>query len=74
MPVTLPLFVSLFTTAPSSVVKMLRSFASKDRAGKLKKPSKRSFKDDAKVKLMEQLNKPLSPPTAEYVLGHFPFV
>lgn len=43
---------------------MLRSFASRDRAGKLKKPSKRSFRDDAKLKLMEQLNTPLSPPSA----------
>ncbi|KAF1348187.1 hypothetical protein BDV97DRAFT_400348 [Delphinella strobiligena] len=44
---------------------MLRSFASRDRAGKLKKPSKRSFRDDAKLKLIEQLNTPLSPPNAE---------
>jgi len=43
---------------------MLRSFASKDRAGKLTKPSKRSFRNDAKLKLMEQLNTPLTPPSA----------
>lgn len=48
---------------------MLRSFASRDRAGKLKKPSKRSFRDDAKLKLIEQLNTPLSPPSAEYVMS-----
>lgn len=48
---------------------MLRSFASRDRAGKLKKPSKRSFRDDAKLKLIEQLNTPLSPPNAEYVMS-----
>lgn len=47
---------------------MLRSFASRDRAGKLKKPSKRSFRDDAKLKLIEQLSTPLSPPSAEYVM------
>lgn len=41
-----------------------RSFASKDRAGKLTKPSKRSFRDDAKLKLMEQLTTPMTPPSA----------
>lgn len=41
-----------------------RSFMSKDRAGKPKKPSKRSFRDDAKQKLLEQLNTPVSPPAA----------
>lgn len=48
--------------------KMLkRSFGYKDRAGKATKPVKRSFRDDAKKKLMEQLNQPSSPPCAVYV-------
>ncbi|THX71448.1 hypothetical protein D6D04_09499 [Aureobasidium pullulans] len=41
-----------------------RSFGYKDRAGKATKPVKRSFRDDAKKKLMEQLNQPSSPPCA----------
>lgn len=49
-----------------------RSFGFKDRAGKATKPVKRSFRDDAKLKLMEQLAQPSSPPSAVYVLL-FPF-
>jgi hypothetical protein len=45
-----------------------RSFGFKDRAGKATKPIKRSFRDDAKLKLMEQLAHPSSPPSAVYVL------
>ncbi|KAI5238881.1 hypothetical protein E4T43_07101 [Aureobasidium subglaciale] len=41
-----------------------RSFGFKDRAGKATKPVKRSFRDDAKLKLMEQLSQPSSPPCA----------
>jgi hypothetical protein len=41
-----------------------RSFPSKDRVGKIRKPSKRSFRDDAKQKLREQLNQSTSPPSA----------
>ncbi|KAG9957600.1 hypothetical protein KCU61_g9014, partial [Aureobasidium melanogenum] len=41
-----------------------RSFGYKDRAGKATKPTKRSFRDDAKLKLMEQLAQPSSPPSA----------
>jgi len=44
-----------------------RSFGFKDRAGKATKPVKRSFRDDAKLKLMEQLAQPSSPPSAVYV-------
>lgn len=44
-----------------------RSFGYKDRAGKATKPVKRSFRDDAKKQLMEQLNQPSSPPCAVYV-------
>lgn len=44
-----------------------RSFGFKDRAGKATKPVKRSFRDDAKLKLMEQLAHPSSPPSAVYV-------
>ena len=35
-----------------------RSFASKDRAGKAVKPSKRSFNEHAKAKLQDKLNSP----------------
>ncbi|KAF2432832.1 hypothetical protein EJ08DRAFT_695232 [Tothia fuscella] len=35
-----------------------RSFASKDRAGKITKPSKRSFRDDVKQKMLERLDSP----------------
>jgi len=41
-----------------------RSFGPKDGVIKNKKPSKRSFRDDAKQKLREQLNAPSSPPLA----------
>jgi len=41
-----------------------RSFGQKDRVAKTKKPSKRSFNDDAKQKLREQLNTPQGPPSA----------
>ncbi|KAH0286758.1 hypothetical protein M436DRAFT_75742 [Aureobasidium namibiae CBS 147.97] len=41
-----------------------RSFGFKDRAGKATKHVKRSFRDDAKLKLMEQLAQPSSPPSA----------
>lgn len=41
-----------------------RSFGFQDRAGKATKPTKRSFRDDAKMKLMEQLAQPSSPPCA----------
>jgi hypothetical protein len=44
-----------------------RSFGFRDRAGKATKPVKRSFRDDAKLKLMEQLVHPSSPPSAVYV-------
>jgi hypothetical protein len=38
-----------------------RSFASKDRAGKITKPSKRSFRDDVKKqKMLERLDSPKS--------------
>jgi hypothetical protein len=37
-----------------------RSFASKDRAGKMTKPSKRSFRDDVKQKMLERLDSPKS--------------
>ncbi|KAK4948801.1 hypothetical protein LTR66_014081 [Elasticomyces elasticus] len=37
---------------------MFRSFASKDRAGKSKKVTKRSFRNDAKQKLLEKLGSP----------------
>jgi hypothetical protein len=35
-----------------------RSFASKDRAGKTVKPTKRSFRDQTKVKMVERLDSP----------------
>ncbi|KAK8192588.1 hypothetical protein M8818_007758 [Zalaria obscura] len=41
-----------------------RSFASKDRVGKAKKISKRSFRDYAKERLRAQLNAHASPPSA----------
>ncbi len=41
-----------------------RSFASKDRAGKAVKPSKRSFREHAKMKLQDKLN---SPPVGRWV-------
>lgn len=41
-----------------------RTFGTKDRVAKIKKPSKRSFRDDAKQKLREQLNKPMTPLSA----------
>jgi hypothetical protein len=37
-----------------------RSFASKDRAGKITKPAKRSFRDDVKQKMLERLDSPKS--------------
>jgi hypothetical protein len=37
-----------------------RSFASKDRAGKIVKQSKRSFRDDVKQKMLEKLDSPQS--------------
>ncbi|PSK55882.1 hypothetical protein B9Z65_4760 [Elsinoe australis] len=37
---------------------------SSDRVGKLRKPSKRSFKDDAKARLREELNTAAGPPSA----------
>jgi len=35
-----------------------RSFASKDRAGKAVKTTKRSFRDEAKQKMLEKLDSP----------------
>ncbi|KAG8626341.1 hypothetical protein KVT40_005286 [Elsinoe batatas] len=37
---------------------------SHDRVGKLRKPSKRSFRDDAKLQLREQINAEAGPPSA----------
>lgn len=42
-----------------------RSFGQKDRVNKIKKPSKRLFRDDAKQKLREQLAQPVTPPSVE---------
>jgi len=39
----------------------MRSFASKDRAGKITKPSKRSFREDTKQKMLERLGSVPSP-------------
>jgi len=41
-----------------------RSFGPKDGVVKNKKQSKKSFRDDAKQKLKDQLNAPSSPPSA----------
>jgi hypothetical protein len=41
-----------------------RSFASKDRAGKITKPSKRSFRDEVKQKMLERLDSPKSESTS----------
>ncbi|MCJ1361067.1 hypothetical protein MMC16_000164 [Acarospora aff. strigata] len=51
-----------------------RSFASKDRAGKAVKPSKRSFREHAKMKLQDKLNSPpvgstLTSPIITLVVG-----
>ena len=47
-----------------------RSFAaSKDRAGKVKKISKRSFRDDAKMRMREALNNQTSPETSPSIGG-----
>ncbi len=52
-----------FQARPS--IKMFkRSFASKDRAGKAVKASKKSFREHAKMKLQDKLN---SPPVGRYV-------
>jgi len=37
-----------------------RSFASKDRAGKITKPAKRSFREEAKQRMLERLDSPKS--------------
>jgi hypothetical protein len=57
----------LFSRRDNSSNMLKRSFGFKDRAGKATKPIKRSFRDDAKLKLMEQLAHPSSPPSAVYV-------
>jgi len=41
-----------------------RSFASKDRAGKITKPSKRSFRAEAKQRMLERLDSPKSESTS----------
>jgi len=41
-----------------------RSFASKDRAGKISKPSKRSFREEVKQKMLEKLDSPKSESTS----------
>jgi hypothetical protein len=38
-----------------------RSFASKDRAGKITKPAKRSFRETTKQKMLERLDSPIQP-------------
>jgi hypothetical protein len=41
-----------------------RSFASKDRAGKITKPAKRSFREEAKQRMLERLDSPKSESTS----------
>jgi hypothetical protein len=48
-----------FLEVVSSVMMFKRSFASKDRVGKLTKPSKRSFREDIKQKMAESLDGPM---------------
>jgi hypothetical protein len=36
-----------------------RSFASKDRVGKVTKPAKRSFNDNLKQKMLEKMDSPM---------------
>jgi len=41
-----------------------RSFASKERVGKITKPSKRSFREEAKQRMLERLDSPKSESTS----------
>lgn len=47
-----------------------RSFPSKDRVGKAVKPSKKTYREHAKVKMQESLD---SPPVGRYVLDQMRF-
>jgi len=49
-----------------------RSFGGKDRAGKARKISKRSFKDDAKARMREALNDQSTPDTSPSIGGASP--
>ena len=63
---------------PNYLAKMFkRSFGGKDRAGKARKISKRSFRDDAKARMREAVNDPTqayaqSPDTSPSVGGASP--
>jgi hypothetical protein len=70
---TIPSFVWNIKSIASQLTMFKRSFAAtKDRAGKARKVSKRSFRDDAKQRMREALNEATTPETSPSIGGASP--